>query len=63
MDEQDWKRRFVEALAAKFISKGLERSAALADAEAHANEQFPRRGSGTVGEEAEIVYRSLEEPD
>lgn len=58
--ESIWKQRFSSRLAQLFMQRGLHFTPALADAEAHADESYPHRGSVTPEQEADRVYCLLE---
>ena len=58
-DHSDWKRRFTAALAARFVQRGVKDDAALADAEAHADDHFPKRSEEAPELEADLVYLAL----
>lgn len=59
LSERIWKHRFAAELAKLFASQGLNGSAALEDAYAHADDHYPRRTFGWPEKEAEAVYRLL----
>ena len=54
--ESDWKYRFTKRLATLFMLSGVKAEAAIADAEAHANDYFPHRGTGEPEQEANKVH-------
>lgn len=49
-----WKHRYAQTLYEAFCMSGLERSAALYDAYAHADTQYPLRGEGSPEDEARL---------
>ena len=59
LTERSWKHRFAERLARAFADGGLEPIAALEDAYAHADDQYPKRGEATPEREAVAVYESI----
>ena len=61
LSEQAWKDRFQFHLAGLFVQVGLEQSAAVADANAHADDQYPRRGPNTPEQEADKVHDWLQD--
>jgi hypothetical protein len=58
-DELAWKSRFIARLAELFAQSGLAAVAALADAQAHADDCYPHRKDGVPEHEADKVYREL----
>jgi hypothetical protein len=59
LHELVWKTRFAARLAQLFVLRGLTAHEALSDAEAHADEHYPKRMSGAPELEADDVYRDL----
>lgn len=50
--ERTWKHRFAQTLYEIFCEGGLDRAAALEDAYAHADAQYPVRGLNSPEDEA-----------
>jgi hypothetical protein len=59
LSEADWKLRFAYGLCQRFIGRGLQPEAALEDANAHADDQYPKRGEFSPEVEAELVFLRL----
>jgi len=57
--ERTWKSRFASRLAERFAQGGLEVIAAMADAQAHADDCYEQRKLGVPEQEADTVYREL----
>jgi hypothetical protein len=59
LSESVWKRRFAAILCARFVGNGIPTEAALEDAKAHADDQYPKRSDLVPEAEAELVFLTL----
>jgi hypothetical protein len=59
LSESVWKRRFAAILCARFVGNGVAVEAALEDAKAHADDQYPKRSDDPPEAEADLVFLTL----
>ena len=60
LTEHVWKHRFARRLLVFFLTGGVAEQDAQADADAHAQDEYIARGSGTPEQQADAVIAAIQ---